>query len=222
MNYVLRFLLIFAFLANPVYAGGHRKVVKQVYDNQVVVSQKIIEFDKFNTLKVIAVPVTSYRPAYHYESLGLRRNAPAKPLSQEDMDYIITGVVQDIKDQILVVEEPEPEDPASPEQPQTPPVGEQPSDLKTQVLGIFNNKCIHCHDSSTHKGNLTLVKEDGTMSPFSDRMVSKIIRRTEGGYGLPDGKRMPLNADSLTDEEIEILKRWQDEINSQPVAEVTE
>lgn len=211
MNYVLRVLLILSFLANPLYAGGHRKVVKEVYNTEVVHSQKIIEFNKFNTLKVIAVPVTSYGPAYHYESLGLRRNAASKPLSQEDMDYIITGVVQGIKDQILVVEEPEPEDPASPEQPQTPPVGEQPSDLKSQVVGIFNNRCIQCHDSTTNKGNLTLLLEDGQINPdLTDRQVSKITRRTRGGNGLDLKQRMPLNADALSDEEIDILQRWED------------
>lgn len=221
---IINALLILGFLVNPVLGSG-RSFVKQRVQNEVVVQQKVIKFDDFSQLRVVAVPVSNLGLQYYYEAEPLRRN---DNLSDEDIDKIVSGVVEGILDQIQVTGEgePDPQGPGtSPEgpEPQNSPVGEQPSTLDEKVLSLFNNKCLVCHDTTSHKGKLVLVGDDGKLSKFTDGQVAKILRRTTGGFNLPQNKRMPLNSDALEDTEVQTLIDWQDaRLNKPVVAEVSE
>ena len=220
-------LLIVLFLFSPSYGATKSRVV---YNNQkvdqVIIEQKVIKFDDFNQLRVIAIPVTNYGPQYYYEAEPLRRN---QNLSQEDIDKIVQGVVDGIINQLEVVGEDGEagNSPADPDKPQNPPVGtpDKPdlSSLDAQVLHLFSNKCYHCHDSSSHQGNLILVSDDESLADLTDRQVAKVIRRTVGGFGLDPQHRMPLNSDALPQEEIELLQKWADErfAKAEQVAEDT-
>ena len=60
MKYLSIFLALM--LAFPSYGGGvsrsRAKVVKSYNNNDVVIEQKVIQYDNFSRLQVIAVPVT--------------------------------------------------------------------------------------------------------------------------------------------------------------------
>jgi hypothetical protein len=218
--YKIAAILMMFFFTTPVFATSRKVVVhNNQYANQVVIEQKVIQFDDFGKLRVIAVPVTSYGPQYYYQAEPLRR--PSN-ISDEDIDKIIQGVVDGVLKQIQVVgDDGGPvQPPVEPEHPTTPPVGQPTSDLDAKVLDLFVNKCITCHIEGTSKGKLTLIKADNSMGVLSDRQISKVVRRAEGGFGLPANKRMPLNAEPLSDEDVQLLKSWEDYRLSQPVAEI--
>lgn len=217
----MRFFLTSFFLlllSIPSY-GTSRHVVASKNIDQIVIQQKVVQFDDFGQLRVVAIPVTSYGPQYYYEAAPLRRD---NKLSDEDIQKIIDGVVAGVIQQIEVVGDGgnTTEKPATkPDVPSTPtPV----TNLESQVLTLFVNKCATCHTEGSPKGKLALLNKDDTMGKLTDRQVSKIIRRTEGGAGIDENHMMPLGGPALPQEDIDLLKRWQDERFAQPVAEIQE
>ncbi len=87
-------------------------------------------------------------------------------------------------------------------------------DFSTQVKPILNKRCISCHGGVKKQGGFSLL--------FAEEATEKL---KSGGYGIVPGKphlsemikrlttddleeRMPLDADPLPKEEIEILTQW--------------
>ncbi len=93
----------------------------------------------------------------------------------------------------------------------------QTIDYSTQVKPILNKKCIACHGGVKKQGGFSLLFEEEALAKLKsgkhgivpgDSRASEMIRRLT----LDDPEeRMPLEADPLTKEEIEILTKWIDE-----------
>jgi chemotaxis protein histidine kinase CheA len=90
-------------------------------------------------------------------------------------------------------------------------------DFKTQVLPIFNDKCLYCHNETEHKGGfrmhtkeLALKGGDGEYPLYvagnvSDSALFKHISGEDDEFSLmpPKKEKKPLSQD-----EIDVLKKW--------------
>lgn len=201
-------ILIVALLWNPVLAG-HGYVQR---NNNVVVRQKVVQFDEFQTLKVVAIPVSDTGLQYYYEAQPLRGS---RKLSQEDVDTLVNAIMSEFDKRFEVTDEAGEDEPGEPDSPEgTPdqPTG-QPAEATTEskVIALFQERCATCHDGTNPKNKIVLLSNEHNLATLTDRQVSKIVIRTEGGAGLDKSLLMPKGGPALSQEDIDLLKLWQRE-----------
>ncbi len=103
-----------------------------------------------------------------------------------------------------------------PKQPALPPSANRPVDFIRDIQPIFAERCNHCHGPDEQEGQLRLdakaiVMRGGKSGPLliaGKSAESLLIGRV---VGLGTEKRMPLEDDALSDEQIGLLRAWVDQ-----------
>ena len=106
-------------------------------------------------------------------------------------------------------------EPAAATKPLPPPAGRQ-VDFVRDIQPIFADRCNHCHGEDEQQGQLRLDAKaivlkggvNGSLFIAGKSADSLLIQRV---VGLGTEKRMPLEDDPLSDEEIGILRAWIDQ-----------
>ena len=213
MKYLSIFLALM--LAFPSYGGGvsrsRAKVVKSYNNNDVVIEQKVIQYDNFSRLQVIAVPVTDLGLQYYYQSEPLR----GRNLSEEDrkaiVEDIIAGVLAGIDQRFEIptgddgnVGGGNAEDGNVP-----PPQDDNSSDLDKKVLAMMEKyNCGTCHtEGQLEKPNMpTLLTKDGKLKTLEDPKLERLRR-----YDIHDSVysgRMPKNSNVVSDGDAKTFYDW--------------
>lgn len=192
--------MAFAIMCSSVF-GGHRvvKVRNNNAINQVIIKDKIVEFDTFYPQQIIHTPVSNFNLDYYYS------------LRQElQVDEIAEKVVEKLKREGYCVKQGEGGDdgyePKPEPKPDNPP-GEEPTALDNKVFDIFERRCAQCHEGENSPNGLQLVSGNNLIWQSLENRV-EIHRRTFGQH-LNDGEqRMPPNGPALTQVEIDTLLEW--------------
>lgn len=211
---LLSFFLCLAITISASAGGVSRSRARIVHHNvdQVIIAEKIIQFDEFANLQVIAVPITSTGVQYYYQSEPLRGRGQG--LSDEDRKLIVEEIVKGVLAGIEVVGD----DGKPVEKPNTggggtiePPKVDPPtvgSDLDKQVLGIFTANCSSCHTAGAlHAESIpVLLAEDGSLAKLTDKPLEQLRR-----FKIHDAvfyNRMPKNSSPLSEGDVDVLHRW--------------
>jgi hypothetical protein len=103
-----------------------------------------------------------------------------------------------------------------PNQPNFPPAAGRPVDFVRDIQPIFAERCNHCHGEDEQEGQLRLdakaiVMRGGKSGPLfiaGKSAESLLIARV---VGLGTEKRMPLEDEPLSDEQIGLIRAWIDQ-----------
>jgi mono/diheme cytochrome c family protein len=95
-----------------------------------------------------------------------------------------------------------------------PPAAQRQIDFTRDVWPLFVDRCVSCHGEDDQKGQLrldakALVQRGGKSGPLfksGDSRESLLLKRLVG----IGGKRMPLDDEPLTDEQIGLIRAWID------------
>src|SRR5262245_41882590 len=98
--------------------------------------------------------------------------------------------------------------------PQLPPAATRAVDFVRDIRPIFAEKCTACHGEDEQEGQLRLDAKaivfrggkSGSLFAIGKSDESLLIKRLVG----LGGKRMPLDDDPLTDEQIGLIRGWID------------
>jgi mono/diheme cytochrome c family protein len=184
----------------------HHNVVKQnVVVNELVIERKVVEFDEYGAVRVVAIPVTDYGPEYYWKYDGDSEELRNYRISDEDIERIKKAVIDEYArrypSQNPVEGEPIPE----------PPVSDA-SDLDKKIEVLFIRECSSCHSDNNPKGGLTLINQVGGLSILAENIGHKtrwnVYDRTHGGGHLDPELIMPLNKERLSDEDIDLIHEW--------------
>jgi hypothetical protein len=101
-------------------------------------------------------------------------------------------------------------------QPKLPPAAEREVEFSRDIQPIFAERCNHCHGEDEQEGYLrldarTIVLKGGKTGPLlvsGKSAESLLIHRI---VGLGTEKRMPLDDDPLSDEQIGLIRAWIDQ-----------
>lgn len=94
--------------------------------------------------------------------------------------------------------------------------GEQAVDFEADVLPILEDNCFYCHGKNKQRSGLRVDHLAGLLRGGGSGEPAVVPHRSAESYlikavtGKSGGKRMPLNADPLPNEEIELLRKWID------------
>lgn len=221
----MRFLSLFLIVALsiPLYGGGisrSRARVVQHYNNDVVIQQKIVQFDNFERLQVIAVPVTDTGVQYYYQSEPLRGRNLSEQDKKEIVEEIVKGVLAGIEENFEVVGEngnkPTDKPTEKPQGGNIPPKIDPPvstgSELDKEILNLVTANCAICHTegSLNKEGIPTLLKLDGTLNVLADTEKEK-LRRWNIWDSVYRG-RMPKNGTILSESDADTFYKWIKEV----------
>jgi hypothetical protein len=100
--------------------------------------------------------------------------------------------------------------------PKLPPPAERTVDFVRDIQPIFAERCNHCHGPDEQQGYLRLdakaiVMHGGVSGPLLTPGKSEASLLVHRLAGLGTEKRMPLDEDPLTDEQIGLIRGWIDQ-----------
>ncbi len=89
------------------------------------------------------------------------------------------------------------------------------ADFKTEILPIFESRCFRCHGNGEAKGSLSLdpeeiskhIRRSGQISP-GNAARSILVERL---VAEDSEDRMPKNGAALSEDQIELIKKWIDD-----------
>ena len=94
------------------------------------------------------------------------------------------------------------------------PLSHQAVDFNTEIRPILNEKCLSCHGGVKRRGGLSFLSREDAMSDTDSGLPAMIPRDAAGSEMMARIKhddveeRMPLDAEPLSKEEINLLERW--------------
>ncbi len=169
-----------------------------VFRQQVLVPQKVVQFD----------------PRYYYGvdgyyALGssLQRDKIQELVEQNaKLEAQLKLLIELLKNNPQLVPQPE-----NPEVPTETPAPQEPADgvsaLEQKVYDIFVSNCSDCHGGES-QGRLQLVDVDkGQLIVHGAASMADIVQRVERVY-LDNKKAMPPGGESLSDEDVQVLKQY--------------
>ena len=100
--------------------------------------------------------------------------------------------------------------------PKLPPPAERQIDFARDIQPILADRCNHCHGPDEQQGYLRLdakaiVLRGGVSGPLFEPGKSEASLLVHRIAGLGTEKRMPLDEDPLTDEQIGLIRGWIDQ-----------
>lgn len=204
-------LLLTMLLCVPASIFASNRFVRNRF-NEVVIRDKLVEFDVFSPVHVVHTPVSEFGLGHYYS------------LRQElNMDALADQIVRKLVEQGYCVQNnghiptpnPQPTDPQepTPEEPNNPgPPGDGvPTELDEAVFQIFMDKCKNCHAGENAKGGLELVRDlgDGEWGLVYQDVFSRMeIHHRTFGQNLDGAQRMPPNGPSLDTKQVEQIRAW--------------
>ena len=207
----LSLALIFA-LCGIVNAGGHGHFVQNVHVQQVVVPQRVVQFD-----------ANYFQGVDHYYSLGEKLKTEKQAENKSEVDYYKGQIELLLK--ILAAKQgnggnvelppvappapvPAPETPVQPTIPEQAEGGEyKVTDIDKKAFAIFKAQCARCHGDTQQDGGLALIKNGALqLVDLVDRVE---IHDRVNGVGLAArGKTKMPKGGSLSDTDVETLRLW--------------
>jgi len=193
-------------ILRPRVSRSSHHVSHVIYDQDRIV-QKVVEFDNYAPIRVIAAPVTDYGPEYYWyvnqDSMEPEYLTDQGVISDADIDRIADAVIEKFTKEFDFKRKEGSDVPSEPVKPTA-------SDLDEQVKALFVNHCATCHGDKASGGLQLLNKDSGVWMLNNIDPVTRwtIYDRTHGGANLDSAKRMPKNQEPLSDQDIELLQEW--------------
>lgn len=225
----MKFLLSTAILlsmVSSVFAGNHFFSNNVAVKNQVIVDQKIVEFDAryflgqpgyYTTLNQIK------EERAEEDANSIKAENQALRAQIELLIKLCNGNKPDPKPVEPTTPPVTPSEPTTPDEPTTGGDGDNGggyyvTELDEKAYAIFKNKCAQCHSEKASKGDwgngspVVLYKKDTdtlVLQPIENRaLIHEVVRRVglddKGLSAMPPGGPLP-------DEDVEVLYQWMQE-----------